>query len=300
VFSLFAMACAIGTAILQHQAGHSIYVPGLATILLLANVAKRSQVIAQDAKLQTELARQERDRAEEGSRFKSMFLSLVSHELLTPLQSIRLSSDALTRARGTGAPERLDHVERIARGGRRLTDLIESLLHHAQIENGKLSVLAEPFDLVALATDAIDELSSQGHAKQLDVRIESEASDCIVTSDPRLVRLVLVNLVGNAIKYTEKGWVVVAVRSDASACRVSVRDTGRGIPPEQHERIFEAFTQVEPLEHKHVPGLGLGLALVKEMTAALAGRLELASALGSGSTFTLVLPRHPQTIRRPS
>lgn len=294
VFSIFTMACVMATAAFEGQVAHSIYVPGLATILLLANAAKRSQAVAQQARLQAIIAGQERDRAEEANRFKSMFLGLVSHELLTPLQSIRLNSDALLRAAKQGAPERLDRVERISRGAQRLADLIESLLEHARIESGSFTVVEEPFDLVALASEVVDELAAQRDrdGKALEVTVKAQAAKCMVKSDPKLIRLVLVNLISNAMKYTDSGRIEVDLTTDASSHRLAVRDTGRGIAPGDHERIFESFTQSEPLQHKHVPGLGLGLALVKEMTAALGARLELASVVGSGSTFTLVLANH--------
>jgi signal transduction histidine kinase len=99
-----------------------------------------------------------------------------------------------------------------------------------------------------------------------------------------------VNLVGNAIKFTPAGAVEVEVRSDASSHSILVKDSGPGIPPEDHDRIFEPFEQMEPLPHKHTRGVGLGLSIVKEMVEALSGRIELRSAPGEGSTFTVMLP----------
>ena len=110
-------------------------------------------------------------------------------------------------------------------------------------------------------------------------------------SDPKLVRLILTNLVANAIKYTDAGSITVDVAAGAAFDRVSVRDTGRGIPEQDQRRIFEAFTQLEPMHHHHLPGVGLGLALVKEMSDSLGARIELRSRVGEGSTFTFSLPR---------
>jgi signal transduction histidine kinase len=109
-------------------------------------------------------------------------------------------------------------------------------------------------------------------------------------SDPRLLRLVIVNLVGNAVKFTPEGHVEVSVTCADGAHTFAVTDTGPGIPPEDHERIFEPFEQMEPIANKHTRGVGLGLSIVKEMVEALRGKLSLASALGKGSTFTVTLP----------
>jgi signal transduction histidine kinase len=104
------------------------------------------------------------------------------------------------------------------------------------------------------------------------------------------LRLVIVNLVGNAVKFTQQGEVLVYVSHERGAHRICVRDSGPGIPIEDQERIFEPFEQMEPVLHKHTRGVGLGLSIVKEMVEALSGRIELASEPGAGSTFTVVLP----------
>jgi signal transduction histidine kinase len=114
------------------------------------------------------------------------------------------------------------------------------------------------------------------------------------TTDRMLLRLVLMNLVSNAIKYTQEGHVIVAIRfeQDAQVHTIQVTDTGCGIPAERHSDIFEPFTQLEPLKRKHTPGVGLGLTLVRESIKALGGRIELKSEVGRGSTFTIVLSRN--------
>jgi signal transduction histidine kinase len=109
-------------------------------------------------------------------------------------------------------------------------------------------------------------------------------------SDPELVRMVLTNLINNAIKFTERGEIVVCVEHDDGCHRVVVKDTGPGIPPEERTRIFEPFEHIEPTRHKHTPGVGLGLALVREMASALGGRIDLESEPGRGSEFTVFLP----------
>jgi signal transduction histidine kinase len=109
-------------------------------------------------------------------------------------------------------------------------------------------------------------------------------------SDRRLVRLVLANLLDNALKFTERGEVEVALAETAAGVTLSVRDTGPGISPDQQSVIFEPFEHVEPVDRKHTPGLGLGLAVVRELVQSLGGQIGLVSQVGRGSTFTVVLP----------
>ena len=150
---------------------------------------------------------------------------------------------------------------------RRLADLIVSLLDHAAIESGKLDVCIEPVDPRALAEDMPP-----------------------LETDPRLLRLVLVNLVGNAIRFTDRGTVIVSVGCGGDAHSFEVRDTGPGIPPEDRRRIFDPFEQLEPIRHKHNPGVGLGLAIVDQLVTSLGGEIALASEVGRGSAFKVVLP----------
>jgi signal transduction histidine kinase len=251
-------------------------------------------------------ARVARDHADRASAMKTSFLRMVSHELRTPLTSLKLNLERLTRSREEprsersrrlrstlpGMRERQDEmIRKIAGSAVRLHELIESLLEYARIEGGRLRVEVEDVDARALCQDVIDELLPQAEQKGLALRLLSAMpSPPRLRSDPRLLRLVIVNLVGNAVKFTQKGEVLVYVAHENGAHRICVRDSGPGIPEEDHERIFEPFEQMEPILHKHTRGVGLGLSIVKEMVEALSGRIELCSELGAGSTFTVVLP----------
>jgi signal transduction histidine kinase len=242
---------------------------------------------------------------------KTSFLRMVSHELRTPLTSLKLNLERLTRSREEPRSERSRRLRgalgsmrerqdemicKIAASAGRLHELIESLLEYARIEGGRLRVEVEDVDARALCQDVIDELLPQAEQKGLALRLtHANAVDPgtdapLLRSDPRLLRLVIVNLVGNAVKFTQEGEVLVFVSHSLGAHRICVRDSGPGIPVEDHERIFEPFEQMEPILHKHTRGVGLGLSIVKEMVEALSGRIELASELGAGSTFTVVLP----------
>jgi signal transduction histidine kinase len=148
----------------------------------------------------------------------------------------------------------------------------------------------EPIDLAVLAAETVEEMLPQAQQKNLELGLLPAPELPPLQSDPRLVRLILTNLLDNALKYTEQGGVEVSIGLEEGAHRLAVRDTGPGIATEQQALIFEPFEQLEPIRQKHTPGVGLGLALVREMAGALGGRIELTSQPGAGSTFSVVLP----------
>jgi signal transduction histidine kinase len=229
-----------------------------------------------------------RAQAERANQFKSDFLSLISHELRTPLNALNLQIERLRRGRESLSPKQSQLVDRAVRTVLRLGDLIDSLLEYSRIEQDRLVVIPQDVDLGELAGDIVEEMASVAEQKGLALRLAGP-SNIVTRTDPRLLRLVLVNLVGNAVKFTDQGSVEVEV-ADREGPRVRVRDTGRGIAPENQARIFEPFEQLEQIKHKHTTGVGLGLALVRELSRAIGAQIELESELGGGSTFTVVLP----------
>jgi signal transduction histidine kinase len=243
--------------------------------------------------LQTALAEMQvaREQAERASAIKSDFLRLVSHELRTPLNGISGYLQLLKRqhAEVLTPPQRLI-VDRISAASARMLELVESLLEYVRSQSGHLQVSAEPFQLEALAAASVEELQPQAEQAHLALQLVSGPALPPLHSDPRLVRLILSNLIGNAIKYTREGEITIHLAHAAGWHCLTVQDTGPGIPPEQQVRVFEPFTQLEPLGQKHTPGFGLGLALVKQLVEALAGEIELSSAPGQGSRFTVRLP----------
>ncbi|HTT71874.1 MAG TPA: hybrid sensor histidine kinase/response regulator [Anaeromyxobacteraceae bacterium] len=244
-----------------------------------------------ELKAALETAQLERDRAERASLAKSSFLGLVSHELMTPVAALRLTCQRLERDRENPlAPRHLELVQRMVAMAGRLAGEIGAILEHVRVECGPPRPRCDAVDLAALAREVLEELRPQADEKGLELSLVAPAELPPVTSDERLVRIVLANLVSNAVKFTPHGSVAVTLTHGRGAHRVAVRDTGPGIPAHERQRIFEPFQQLEPLLRKHEPGIGLGLALVKELTAALGGRIELDPGEGPGSTFTLVLP----------
>jgi signal transduction histidine kinase len=249
-----------------------------------------------------ESARVARDHADRASAMKTSFLRMVSHELRTPLTSLKLNLDHLVRSRDRSlTPRQHDMVRKIASSATRLQELIESLLEYARIEGGRLRVELEPFDARALCEGVVEELTPQAEQKGISLAFAAPPDLPPLRSDPRLVRLVVVNLVGNAVKFTSQGTVALTLLAAPGGHAFRVEDSGPGIPAEDHERIFEPFEQMEPIPNKHTRGVGLGLSIVKEMVEALAGTIVLSSTVGQGSVFTVVLPsldEEEPTLRR--
>lgn len=261
------------------------------TLQSLESLAREVAGRKRELEVAVESMRVARDHAERASQVKTNFLRLVSHELRTPLTAISLQLQLMQRHRAEAlSAKEQDSLRKMNLAAARLQDLIESLLEHARIEAGHLTTEKAPFDLAALAASVHDEAEPRAEQKGLHLLLHAPAALPLLESDRRLVRLVLSNLVDNAIKFTAAGEVEIRLTQEDGEHRISVRDTGVGIPREQQRTIFEPFEQLEPISRKHTPGVGLGLALVQEMVTALGGRIELESEPGQGSTFTVRFP----------
>jgi signal transduction histidine kinase len=292
-YSATTLAMIVGLSIVDGKLVGSIFPAGVATILVIANVALSTRLRAERQRLEMTQARAERDRAAEGNRFKGRILGLVSHELLTPLQTLQLSVDALIANPSSIDNARIDPLGRISRSTKRLTDLIGQLLDYARLDAGSAIVSPEPIDLVALAKATIDDLAPLAFPKKLLLELVHAGDVPPLQSDRKLVRLVLVNLISNAIRYTDSGAIAVHIEHSPHGHRIRVKDTGPGIAEDDQARIFEAFTKLAPFETKHLPGIGLGLALVNEMARVLGGSVDVESTVGVGSTFTVAFPPTP-------
>lgn len=253
--------------------------------VLVAEVAARRAAL--EAALET--SRIARDQAEKASHAKTAFLALISHELRTPLTMLKWTVDRW-RARAPSPDDpRASEVLRMGKAMDRLESIVGDVLERTRISGGQLQLRLEEIDLPALVEGLRLELAAAIEAKGLRLDIEVSAGARRATSDPRVLRLILSNLLGNAIKYTDGGAVELRAFLDAGLV-FTVSDSGRGIDPADQERIFEPFEHGERIEHKSTPGLGLGLALVRDLVAALGGRLTLQSEKGVGSLFTVTLP----------
>jgi signal transduction histidine kinase len=189
------------------------------------------------------------------------------------------------------SPRARESLERIKRNGEHLLSLINDVLDLAKAEAGRLDVRLAPVVMTTLTRACAAEVDSLRNGK--DIRLLTDVPDAPIESmsDAQRVRQVLLNLLSNALKFTEKGEVVISLRATAGEIRIAVSDTGRGIAPHELPELFQEFHQLDAGEGKHYPGTGIGLALSRRLARALGGEIEVRSRPSEGSTFTLVLPR---------
>lgn len=230
----------------------------------------------------------------EATRAKSRFLASMSHELRTPLNSIIGFSGVL--AAGMAGPlteEQQRQIQMINTAGEHLLSLINGILDLSKVEAGAIAISCEEFDACEIAQQVADTVSPLAAEKGLYCRTELPDGPRVIRSDPGKVRQMLLNLLGNAVKFTEEGGVLLKVSvSKTGDAEFTVIDTGPGIHAEDRGRIFEPFVQVRDPESAREPvGTGLGLAISREHAQALGGGLTLESEPGEGCTFVLRLPR---------
>jgi CheY-like chemotaxis protein len=227
-----------------------------------------------------------RDRAEAASEAKSRLLATMSHEIRTPLNGIMGFADLL--AATELEPEQRAYVEAIRTSGKSLVALVNEILDLSKLEAGKITLNEAPFDVALLVEGAIEILAPRAHAKGLDIASFIGANvPATVIGDAARLRQVLLNLAGNAVKFTEHGGLGLRVTRAHESIKFAVTDTGPGVAAENTEIIFEEFMQTTTPESS---GSGLGLAISRRLAERMGGRLELEATSAHGATFALTLP----------
>jgi PAS domain S-box-containing protein len=249
--------------------------------------------IAEQKKVEHAL-RAAKDAAESANRMKSEFMTRMNHELRTPLTAIiGFSRVLLAGKEGPLTPNAQLYAERIRANGMHLLSLINQILDVAKVEAGRMELETETVAVNALVRDTMAMLESTAQAKGIVLRGQVPDDVTPIVTDAGKLRQILINLIGNAIKFTNQGEVNVTVETDADSSRpvsISVRDTGIGIAPERQQKVFEPFEQGDSSTRREFGGTGLGLSIVKAFAELIGAAIEVESELGRGTTFTVWLP----------
>ena len=246
---------------------------------------------AEELALAKSIAEEARMKADAANRAKSEFLANMSHELRTPLNSVIGFAHVLLKNKdGTFSPEALDYLRRIMENGRHLLGLINSVLDLSKVEVGGIDIVKTPVQLGPLIVETIAQLAGQAEEKGLRLMTDLPEHIAPLRTDPIRLRQILINLVGNAIKFTHEGHVSIELTCDPhthSPLRLDVVDTGIGIPRERLSWVFGAFQQVHTGSSRFFGGTGLGLSISNSLAVLLGFQLSVDSEPGAGSTFSV-------------
>jgi signal transduction histidine kinase len=254
-----------------------------ADVELAEELARRAALAVEDARV--------RDEAERARRARTEFVGSISHEFRTPLMTVVAFAHLLQEGIPVPIPEEArPHVDRILAAAGHLDRLVEQALGYQRAEAGWETVRPASVDLAALARESAALVEPLARQKGLNFVVDAGDAPFAVRTDADKVRQILFNLLGNAVKFTDRGEIRLALRAEGDRAVLEVADTGIGIAPENLERVFEPFWQAAPGVLERGPGIGLGLALLRRNTWALGGEVRLHSEPGLGSTFRVTIP----------
>lgn len=257
---------------------------------LAANLehVRRREAMTVELQAQNDEIQSQRDRIMEADRLKSQFLSNISHELRTPLNSILALSRLMLRPQSSLGEDEREYMSIIERNGGHLLDLINDVLDLSRIEAGKVELLPEEFELsqeIAHILRSMDPL-----AKEKGLVLTGDIPYIMVYMDRSRLRQIMVNLLGNAIKFTDQGYISVTVTTEGGYVTLDVADTGIGISHQDLPYIFDEFRQGDGSSSRQHGGTGLGLAIVSRLVRIMGGSVSVDSSLGEGSRFSVVIP----------
>ncbi|GIV59459.1 MAG: histidine kinase [Rhodothermaceae bacterium] len=261
------------------------------TAALQAQKAHLETTLDELTRVKEDLERANRELVE-ASRLKSEFLANMSHEIRTPMNGVIGMAELLLQTPLT--PDQQEYVASINRCGEALLTIINDILDLSKIEAGKLELERVAFDLQEVIEDSVEFLAPRATAKGLELACYVQEEGTAVLGDPHRLRQVLTNLLGNAIKFTERGEVVVRAEvlsmNRRTVCwRIAVKDTGIGISPEGRARLFQSFSQVDGSTTRRYGGTGLGLAISRQLVEMMGGEIGVESEVGKGSTFAFTV-----------
>ncbi len=264
---------------------------------------ERTEHALREAELQRERAEAAGRAAEDANRTKSHFLAATSHELRTPLNAILGYSEILSEEIAERGLEGLGpDVGKIHTAGRHLLGLINDILDLSRMEAGKLDLFPEEIDVAALVRDVAAAVGPQAEQNHNRLVVEGAGAAGSLLADPTRVRQILLNLLGNAVKFTHDGEITLRIRREkgpgGERVVFSVTDTGIGMTEEQISRLFRAFEQADPSVTRRFGGTGLGLVITRQLARMMGGDVAVASRTGEGSTFTVDIPTQPGPVWR--
>ena len=266
----------------QHLSNHTEVLANSIINAITYRAVHKQSVLLEDAN----------EELESSHRQKSEFVANMSHELRTPLNSIIGFSGILMKNRkGNLKPADINRIEKVNDNGKHLLSLINDILDLAKIDAGRMDLLNENTDLIPIIRDVVEMFQAEATAKNIILKSEISDSTLPINTDKYKLRQVLSNLVGNAVKFTNEGSVIVRCNlldADTQSTRIDIIDTGIGIfLPEMLETIFDPFTQADSSTSREFGGTGLGLTLSRDMVDLLGGKLTIDSEYGKGSTFSI-------------